>query len=691
MEQNNQSALHTLNNDGVQLFRKNKLNDAVFKFRLANNYTGTYEMSPQENTDLASKRNALTLSSLQCLETMRSIFIDSSKGDANQFKLVQSRFDEGFNTFPEVFEIDERMNFKSPTILYNIGKTYQLMDKHEDALCFYYSAIAQTERMPISDQKDLYTILAILHSVGQIHYFHGQLNISYSAYSTAAELAKENMGYANLITASSLNCMGVLKYHMRHEPESIINLLKESLRLRNLLLGNKHKDAATTLNNLGRVYFRQGNYSKAISAYEDALLIRTITCGTDHLDVAATYFNLGQVYDFKRSSSLSTSCYMEFLRISHFNDFWNDSEVANVLLTLGQNFYDDKNSEQALSFFKNALSIQLNVFGEKNEHVASTLNKLGNLYFEEGNYAAANEHYQKELLIEIEVCGIHSCNAINTLINIAEIYKMEKDYNQSLDVYKRVLEIQNNLQDDHANIFITLCNVGYLYYQMKDFSEALKTYYMALRIRLKITDKGDSEAASVLTQIGLIFLKLNEWRPALKAFHKSLRLQKNTSCTSRCEIAHNLYNIAVIMYQNTCDVNKALKYFERALKIEIEIHGHQHTDVAMTLFHIGQIHLQCGKLDEALKSFREALDIQRNSFGENHIAVVEILSSIGNIHVQRGEIDKLVQIFSQISRIYREIDVSDRNFASLHSSFYLHKYYSEATASSTSHAAAAAA
>ena len=686
MQETNNSKLHTLNNNGVRLFKCNQFDKAIDIFHLADKCTvGSMEKHSQNINSSLSKRKIVNLSSL------KYIMEKAEKAHSNSsHKLIQSSLDEGFNTFTEVFEIDEDSSCKSPTILYNIGKTYQNMGNYKDALCSYYNAINKADNMGVSNQTDLYILLAILHSVGQVHYFNGQLETSLSAYSIAVDVAKENMGYTNLITASSLNCIGVLKYHLHHESEPITKLLEESHRLRSLLCGSRHKDVATTLNNLGRLYFKQGNYSKAICAYKEALSIRTSTFGDNHLDVAATYFNLGEAYRFGHISDLSNFCYMEFLRICQLKDLWNDSEVAYVLITLGENFQNSNNNKEAIPFFKRALIIQINIFGENNEQVARTLNKLGNLYFEDGNYAAAVKQYQKELLIELELYGMCNCNVVHTLINIAESYKKKKDYEQSLCTFKHALEIQNKILNiNNTEKFITMCSIGYLYHQMRDFPEALKVYHSALKIRLKNNDKGDIESASILTQLGLILLKMNEWKPALRAFHKSLRIQKSISINNCREIAHNLYNIAVITYQNACDAKKALKYFERALKIEVEILGFAHSDVASTLFHMGQIHLQLGNLDEALKNFKQAFNIQRNSNGENDIAVAEILSSIGEVYAQRGDIHKSMQIFIEVSRIYREAGENGRNSSTLPSEFYFHKYYSEEISSIIPHAAAA--
>jgi tetratricopeptide (TPR) repeat protein len=70
----------------------------------------------------------------------------------------------------------------------------------------------------------------------------------------------------------------------------------EALAIRQAILGDEHRDVATTLNNIGRVHYMKGEYDKALTLYNEALAIRRKLLGHDHLDVAATVYNAGQTH-----------------------------------------------------------------------------------------------------------------------------------------------------------------------------------------------------------------------------------------------------------------------------------------------------------------------------------------------------------------------------------------------------------
>lgn len=60
--------------------------------------------------------------------------------------------------------------------------------------------------------------------------------------------------------------------------------------------GEKHPNAAASLNNLGSAWRSLGDYPKAIRYIEQALEIRKEICGEAHPQTAASLYNLGKVY-----------------------------------------------------------------------------------------------------------------------------------------------------------------------------------------------------------------------------------------------------------------------------------------------------------------------------------------------------------------------------------------------------------
>jgi tetratricopeptide (TPR) repeat protein len=72
--------------------------------------------------------------------------------------------------------------------------------------------------------------------------------------------------------------------------------IKQSLAIREKVLGRDHVDVARSLNNLADLYQRQARYADAEPIYKRALDIRERPVGPDHPDTAASVNNLASLY-----------------------------------------------------------------------------------------------------------------------------------------------------------------------------------------------------------------------------------------------------------------------------------------------------------------------------------------------------------------------------------------------------------
>jgi tetratricopeptide (TPR) repeat protein len=79
-----------------------------------------------------------------------------------------------------------------------------------------------------------------------------------------------------------------------------IPLQQRHLAITEMALGPNHPDVVQSLNNLGRLYGRQGRYADAESLYKRALAIREKAVGPNHPDVATVLDNLAELYGGSR-------------------------------------------------------------------------------------------------------------------------------------------------------------------------------------------------------------------------------------------------------------------------------------------------------------------------------------------------------------------------------------------------------
>ena len=108
-------------------------------------------------------------------------------------------------------------------------------------------------------------------------------------------------------------------------------------------------------NNIGGVYYNQGNYDQALEYYNKALKIYLAVLGDSHPNVAMNYNNIGGVY------------------------------------------YNQGNHDQALEYYNKALKIYLAVFGENHPDVAMSYSNIGFNYYNQDLYYEAKINFAKAI------------------------------------------------------------------------------------------------------------------------------------------------------------------------------------------------------------------------------------------------------------------------------------------------------
>ena len=111
--------------------------------------------------------------------------------------------------------------------------------------------------------------ISISHNIGCIYYRQQEYKKALDAFTGVEVLSLVQYGPHHLSVASALNCIGVVLFHTMeggdNSSKDAIDALFEALSIRTSILGTEHKDVATTLNNIGRVYFDIGDYPKAFT------------------------------------------------------------------------------------------------------------------------------------------------------------------------------------------------------------------------------------------------------------------------------------------------------------------------------------------------------------------------------------------------------------------------------------------
>jgi tetratricopeptide (TPR) repeat protein len=191
--------------------------------------------------------------------------------------------------------------------------------------------------------------------------------------------------------------------------------------------------------------------------------------------------------------------------------------------------------------------------------------------------------------------------------------------------------------------------LGQAYLELPNVSEAEKVVREGLKAGAR-----DEQEAQLANQLGVVLQAKGDLDGALQYMQRALKIDETVYGPDHPEVAKNANNIGQIL-QDKGDLDGALQYAQRALKIDETVYGPNHPLVAIYANNIGQILKAKGDLDGALQYVQRALKIDEEAYGPNHPFVASGANNIGQILKDKGDLDGALQYAQRALKIDEKV------------------------------------
>ncbi|MBA3970651.1 MAG: tetratricopeptide repeat protein, partial [Bacteroidetes bacterium] len=214
---------------------------------------------------------------------------------------------------------------------------------------------------------------------------------------------------------------------------------------------NDEKSIANTNNNIGRVYYLQGNHAEALKLFMTSLAIYQklgIKKG-----IAFCYNNMGLVYyaQGKYNESLKSN----FASLKIREDLGDKLGVATSYSSIGIVYFDqaemEKNEGMRSAKFKEALKSYLSslemyeVLGDK-AGIAATKSSIGNVFAITGKYNEAEKYLQQAMELSKSI-GYKECIR-DTYNGFAKVQSARGDFKDAFENHKLYILYRDSLDNE---------------------------------------------------------------------------------------------------------------------------------------------------------------------------------------------------------------------------------------------------
>ncbi len=401
-----------------------------------------------------------------------------------------------------------------------------------DELAFQYCALSDTDKLYVLLLRlEVFDFLNKKDEYQLGGYWRLLLQTDGKKYTPAAYLERNadddnNTGYyysilGNFFTNIVIDLPDALLFH------------RKTLSFNEKRFGLNHIDTAVSYNNIGRVYFAQGDYESALEYLLKAVgICEKIPC-PDHSDIATFHNNIGMIY-------------------SHQGEYG-----------------------KALEYLFKALDIRENFFGTEHPDTAISYNNIGTAYYEQGDYGKALEYSFKALDIREKMLGPNHPDLAGAYNNIGMIYSYQGDFDKALEYLFKALDIRESvLAPDDPDIDCTykqIVDIAASYNDMgnvcsdvmADYERALEYYFNALHIMERAAGPGHPDAGGTYNNIGRAYFEQGDYVKALEYYHKLAEIREKTLGPDHPDTMSS-YNDIAATYEVMGDHENAALYYSKA-------------------------------------------------------------------------------------------------------------------------------
>jgi len=431
-------------------------------------------------------------------------------------------------------------------------------------------------------------------------------------------------------------------------------LVKQSLAIRERILGKEHAQTMMTANAVGQSLTAQGQYATAQPYFERVLKVYKRFLG-DHPLTATLHGNLAFVLEEQEKLDQAQQNYEQALRILKEKRGREHVSTINVVNRLAVLHASQGEYDAAIPYQEWAVEVYSKAFGESAESAGSMM-ILGRLHKRARNYPEAVSQFQKALEIRKKILGEKDPATALSLHEIGVLQSIQQDYQAARRSLEEAVAIRKEvLGEEDFSTAMSLSDLGIVHSSLGDYEAARACHEEALAIRSKLFPQGHPFVADSHRNLGNVLGNQGDYPAARAHFEQALAMQKKTLGNEHPVLVATLTTFATLLVRQG-HYATARPLNEQALAISQTAYGKEHPQTASALSGLGSTLSYLGENSAARRYHEQALAIRRKVLGEKHSDTAVSFYLLGNLYLRQGDYGPAFDYLQRAVNISKQVN-----------------------------------
>ena len=293
------------------------------------------------------------------------------------------------------------------------------------------------------------------------------------------------------------------------------------------LVPKNHIEYGKTLNNIGLLYFRMGDYQKSTDYFIQAYEAKKQTLPENHPLHGGSLCNIALLHTYAGDYETAEKTYFQALAIQEKNKENNPREYANTLINIGQLYTLTGDYVRSLEYNKKGVDALGNILGTDHLDYAAGYATRALLELSMGDYTSAIQTAQKAIAIQQKIDPKHP-EIIAITIALGKAHLMNKDYDKAEVTLQEALKnTQTLLGTKHETYAEALYLLGLLYHKKDDATQAENYYLQSLNAYKNLHSDQHPKYVTALNGLGELYQTTHQYTKAKTCFEQAAQASKD--------------------------------------------------------------------------------------------------------------------------------------------------------------------
>jgi tetratricopeptide (TPR) repeat protein len=280
---------------------------------------------------------------------------------------------------------------------------------------------------------------------------------------------------------------------------------RQTLELREKVLGEDHLDTLASMNNLASVLNSQGKYKEAEQMHQQTLQLNEKVLGKEHPSTLVSMNNLANVLDNQGKYEEAEQMHRQTLQLrvkvlgkEHPDTLRSMNNLALVLDNQGK-------YEEAEQMHRQTLELKEKVLGKEHPSTLVSMNNLAKVLHRQGKYKEAEQMHQQTLQLREKVLGKEHPDTLRSMNNLALVLDNQGKYEEAKQMHQQTLQLNEKvLGKEHPDTLVSMNNLAIVLDNQGKYEEAEQMHRQTLQLREKVLGKEHPDTLVSMNNLAIV-------------------------------------------------------------------------------------------------------------------------------------------------------------------------------------------